>query len=140
MSVIQPQEAKRYRQATLVQVKGESMKTSQAENLLINLDSLTECKGSIGFKIAYNIRKLSDELREYVQFKQELFKKYGEEVEGNLVINKESENFPLFVKELNELDQEIEIPLMKFSEKDLIDSGLSAKQMSLIWELVDGND
>ena len=120
--------------------KGESMKTSQAENLLINLDSLTECKGSIGFKIAYNIRKLSDELKEYVQFKQELFKKYGEEVEGNLVINKESENFPLFVKELNELDQEIEIPLMKFSEKDLIDSGLSAKQMSLIWELVDGNN
>ena len=116
------------------------MKTSQAENLLINLDSLTECKGSIGFKIAYNIRKLSDELREYVQFKQELFKKYGEEVEGNLVINKESENFPLFVKELNELDTDIEIPLTKFSEKDLIDSGLSAKQMSLIWELVDGNN
>ena len=116
------------------------MKTSQAENLLINLDSLTECKGSIGFKIAYNIRKLSDELREYIQFKQELFKKYGEEVEGNLVINKESGNFPLFIKELNELDQEIEIPLMKFSEKDLIDSGLSAKQMSLIWELVDGKN
>ena len=140
MSVIQPQEAKRYRQATLVQVKGESMKTSQAEQLLINLDSLTECKGSIGFKIAYNIRKLSDELKEYVQFKQELFKKYGEEVEGNLVINKESENFPLFVKELNELDTEIEIPLMRFTEKDLIDSGLSAKQMSLIWELVDGKN
>ena len=140
MSVTQPQEAKRYRQAILVQVKGESMKTSQAEQLLINLDSLTECKGSIGFKIAYNIRKLSDELREYVQFKQELFKKYGEEVEGNLVINKESENFPLFVKELNELDTEIEIPLMRFTEKDLVDSGLSAKQMSQIWELVDGKN
>ena len=140
MSVIQPQEAKRYRQAILVQVKGESMKTSQAEQLLINLDSLTECKGSIGFKIAYNIRKLSDELKEYVQFKQELFKKYGEEVEGNLVINKESENFPLFIKELNELDTEIEIPLMKFNEKDLVESGLTAKQMAQIWELVDGNN
>lgn len=116
------------------------MKTSQAEQLLINLDSLTECKGSIGFKIAYNIRKLSDELREYVQFKQELFKKYGEENDGQLVINRESPNFSFFVKELNDLDQEIEIPLMKFTEKDLVDSGLSAKQMSLIWELVDGND
>ena len=116
------------------------MKTSQAEQLLINLDSLTECKGSIGFKIAYNIRKLSDELREYVQFKQELFKKYGEENDGQLMINRESPNFSSFVKELNELDQEIEIPLMKFTEKDLVDSGLSAKQMSLIWEIVDGND
>ena len=116
------------------------MKTSQAEQLLINLDSLTECKGSIGFKIAYNIRKLSDELREYIQFKQELFKKYGEEIEGNLVINKESENFPLFIKELNELDTEIEIPLMRFTEKDLSESGLSAKQMSLVWELYDENN
>ena len=116
------------------------MKTSQAEQLLINLDSLTECKGSIGFKIAYNIRKLSDELKEYVMFKQELFKKYGEENDGQLVINRESPNFSSFVKELNELDTEIEIPLMRFTEKDLVDSGLSAKQMSLIWELVDGND
>ena len=116
------------------------MKTSQAENLLINLDSLTECKGSIGFKIAYNIRKLSDELREYVQFKAELFKKYGEENDGQLMINRESPNFSSFIKELNDLDTEIEIPLMKFTEKDLVDSGLSAKQMSLIWELVDGNN
>ena len=116
------------------------MKTSQAEQLLINLDSLQECKGSIGFKIAYNIRKLSDELKEYVMFKQELFKKYGEENEGQLVINRESPNFSSFVKELNELDTEIEIPLMKLTEKDLVDSGLSAKQMSLIWELVDGNN
>ena len=116
------------------------MKTSQAEQLLINLDSLTECKGSIGFKIAYNIRKLSDELKEYVQFKQELFKEYGEVKDGQLMISKESPYFSSFVEKLNELDQEIEIPLMKFGEKDLIDSGLSAKQMSLIWELYDGND
>ena len=83
------------------------MKTSQAEQLLINLDSLTECKGSIGFKIAYNIRKLSDELKEYVQFKQELFKKYGEEIEGNLVINKESENYRLLDKELNKINKKL---------------------------------
>ena len=120
--------------------KGESMKTSQADQLLINLDSLTECKGSIGFKIAYNIRKLSDELKEYVQFKQELFKKYGEEKEGQLMINRESPNFSSFMKELNELDTEIEIPLMRFTEKDLVDSGLTAKQMAQIWELVDGNN
>ncbi len=56
------------------------------------------------------------------------------------MINRESPNFSSFIKELNELDTEIEIPLLKFTEKDLIDSGLSAKQMSLIWELVDGND
>ena len=50
------------------------------------------------------------------------------------MINRESPNFSSFVKELNELDQEIEIPLMKFNEKDLVESGLTAKQMAQIWD------
>lgn len=113
------------------------MKTSQAEQLLINLDSLTECKGSIGFKIAYNIRKLSDELREYVQFKQELFKKYGEEKDGQLIVEKTSPHFEEFTKQLNELDLDVEFPFRKITEQELIDSGLSAKQMAMIWEMVE---
>ena len=116
------------------------MKTSQAEQLLINLDSLTECKGSIGFKIAYNIRKLSDELQEYVQFKQELFKKYGEEVDGQLSISKDSEHIQDFLTELKKLDVDIDAHLLKITEEELKDSNLTAKEMAMIWELYDGND
>ena len=116
------------------------MKTSQAENLLIKLDSLTECKGSIAFKIAYNIHKLSDELREYVQFKQELFKKYGTEIDGQLTISKDSEHIQDFLNELNKLDVDIEIPLLKITEEELKESNLTAKEMAMIWELYDGNN
>lgn len=114
------------------------MNYSQAESLAVALSSMLDCKGTVGLKIAYNLRKLNDELKEYHEFKQELFKKYGEEKEGNLVINKESENFPLFMNELKPIEsQEIEVNLRRFNESELAGSNLTAKQMSMIWELVD---
>lgn len=116
------------------------MKTSQAENLLINLNMLTECKGSIAFKIAYNIHKLTDELREYIQFKQELFKKYGTEVDGQLAISKDSEHIQDFLNELNKLDVDVDVHLLKINEEELKESNLTAKEMAMIWELYDGNN
>lgn len=116
------------------------MNTQKAESLLINLEQLENCKGSLGFKIAYNIRKLKEELREYFQFKEDIFRKYGNEVDGNLTISQESENFPLFIKELNELNTDIDISLMKISQKELEESNLTAKEMAMIWEIYDGND
>lgn len=117
------------------------MKYSQAEILAINLSTMLETKGVVGFKIARNLRMINDELREYYEYKQELFKKYGEEVDGNLVINKDSENYPLFLNEIKQIaETEVNFDFRKITEEELIDSGLSAKQMSLIWEIVDGND
>lgn len=116
---------------------GEKMKYSQAENLAIALNLLLDVKGSCGLKIARNLRMINDELREYYQFKAELFKKYGEEKDGQLIINKDDPNFPLFMKELNELDQDVDFNFRKITEEELIESGLTAKQMSIIWEMVE---
>lgn len=117
------------------------MNYSQAEILAINLSTMLETKGVVGFKIARNLRMINDELREYYEYKQELFKKYGEEVDGNLVINKDSENYPLFISEIKQIaETEVNFDFRKITEDELIDSNLTAKQMAQIWELVDGND
>lgn len=116
------------------------MKYSQAEQLGIAMYSLLETKGSCGLKIARNLRMIQDELKEYYQRKEELFKKYGEEKDGQLIVEKTSPNFEEFMKQLNELDLDVEFPFRKITEQELIDSGLSAKQMAIIWEMVDGND
>lgn len=114
------------------------MKYSQAENLAIALNTLTDIKGIVGFKIARNLRMIQDELREYYQFKEELFRKYGEEKEGSLVIDKDSENFPLFLKELQPLmDAEVSFDFRKITEQELIESGLTSGQMTLLWEMVE---
>lgn len=113
------------------------MKYSQAEQLGIAMVSLLDVKGSCGLKIARNLRMIQDELKEYYQRKEELFKKYGEEKDGQLIVEKTSPHFEEFSKELNELDLDVDFPFRKITEQELIDSGLSAKQMTLIWEMVE---
>ena len=109
------------------------MKQSEAKLLSISLKSMEE-KGKVAVKIARNIRMIDDELKEYYQYEAELFKKYGEEKDGQLIVEKTSPLFEEFSKELNELDLDVEFPFRKITEQELIDSGLSAKQMAMIWD------
>ena len=111
------------------------MKQSQAEQLSIALNSLMDEKGVVGLKIARNKRMIDDELREYYEFKQELFKKYGEERDGQLMISKDSENIDQFLAELKPLDeQEVDFDFRKITEDELAGSNLTARQMALIWD------
>ena len=111
------------------------MKLAQAELLSIALNSLMDEKGSVGLKLLRNKRMIDDELKEYYEFKQALFKKYGEELDGNLVVSKDSPDFDKFVAELKPLEeQEIEFNFRKITEEELAESNLSAKQMGIIWE------
>ena len=111
------------------------MNYKQAENLALSLSTMLDTKGVVGLKIARNLRMINDELKEYYEFKQELFKKYGEEKDGNLVISKDSENFPLFLKEVLPFEtQEVEFNFRKITESELAESGLTAGQMSAIWD------
>lgn len=110
------------------------MKYSQAEQLGISLFSLLDVKGSCGLKIARNLRMIQDELKEYYTRKEELFKRYGEEKDGQIIVQKDSPQFEEFNKELKALDLDVEFPFRKITEQELIDSGLSAKQMTLIWD------
>lgn len=111
------------------------MKTFEAEMLGISLETMMDTKGIVGLKIARNHRMIEDELKEYYQFKQELFKKYGEEKDGQLVISKDSENYPLFISELKPLEeQELNFSFRMIKEDELADSGLTARQMAMIWD------
>lgn len=114
------------------------MKQSQAELLSIALNSLMEEKGIVGLKLARNKRMIDDELKEYYEFKQELFKKYGEERDGQLMISKDSKNIDQFLAELKPLDeQEVDFDFRKITEDELAGSNLTARQMASIWEMVE---
>lgn len=118
-------------------VKGETMKSTQAETLALSLSLLGEVKGSAGLKIARNLRMINEELKEFYQFKQELFQKYGEEKDGQLIIQKDSPNYPLFLNELAKIDHEVNFDFRKLTDEELVESGLTANQMALIWEIVE---
>ena len=114
------------------------MTNQEAEKLLIDLSTMLDVKGIAGFKIARNMRMIQDELKEYVQFKEQLFRKYGEEKDGQLVVDKDNPNIAEFLHELEKLNQqEVNFDFRKITEEELAESGLTAKQISLIWEMVD---
>jgi len=107
----------------------------QAETLALDLQTMLDVKGITGFKIARNLRMIQDELREYVQFKEGLFRKYGEEKDGQLIVDKDSPNASDFMKELGKLNQqEVQFDFRKITEDELAESGLTAGQMGKIWE------
>lgn len=111
------------------------MTNQQAETLALNLQTMLDTKGITGFKIARNLRMIQDELREYIQFKEGLFRKYGEEKDDQLIVDKDSPNISEFLKELDKLNQqEVQFDFRKITEDELAESGLTARQMGLIWE------
>ena len=114
------------------------LKTIQADNLLSAFSMMMKnCKGIVGYALAKNVRLLNTELTEYNNIKQELFRKYGEEDKGQLVIKKESDNFQKYLEEIKPYnDIEIEIDFMKVKEKDLIDSGLTGEEMYLLLDYI----
>lgn len=116
------------------------MKISQAESLALSLSTMLDTKGVVGYKIARNLRMINEELRDYYEQKQKLFEKYGTEKDGQMVIERDTDEFKKFMEEFSPvMDQEVNFDFRKITEEELIDSGLSAKQMALIWEMVDAN-
>ena len=117
------------------------MKQSQAKLLSLSLNTMMEEKGVVGLKLMRNKRMIDDELKEYYEFEAELFRKYGEEKDGQLIISKDSENYQEFLKEIEPLNnQEVTFDFRKITEDELAQSNLTANQMAVIWEyMVDGN-
>ena len=112
------------------------MKTSQAKLLSLSLNTMMEEKGVVGLKLMRNKRMIDDELKEYYQLEADLFRKYGEEKDGQLVINKDSENYKKFMEEIEPLNnEEVTFNFRFIAEEELANSNLTANQMADIWEL-----
>lgn len=111
------------------------MKIKQADNIANVLQSMLQTKGVVGYKIARNLRMINEELKEYNDLKTELFHKYGEVQGDSLIINKDSENYPLYLEEIKPYEeQEVEFNFRKFTEEELQNSDLTAQDMYFLSE------
>ena len=111
------------------------MKISQANQLSESLSTMMNVRGKVGFKIAYNKRKIDEELREYLKFKQELFQKYGEEKDGVLQIFKGSDGYQKYLEEIAPIeDEDIKIDFKYFTEDELENADLTANQIYFLLE------
>ena len=109
------------------------MKLSQADTLLNILSTMLQTKGIVGFKIARNYRMITEELKEYNDKKMELFKKYGKEENGQLVINKLDDNYVKFMDEMKPYDeQEVNFDFKKITDEEFENGDLTAEQILIL--------
>lgn len=111
------------------------MNISQAEQLSISLSTMLSAKGIVGYKIARNLRMIEEELKEYHDIKAELFHKYGEEKDGQLIISKLSGNYLKYQSEIEEIEQqEVSFDFKAITDEELQNCDLNAQQMMFLME------
>lgn len=100
------------------------------ESLLV-LNQVEE-KGVLGFAIAQNRRKLSEEVKEYAQKRDELLAKYGtEEGEGRFRLG--SDAIPAFSQELRPYaEMTADVAVRQVSEEDFCSGSLTSSQMLVL--------
>lgn len=93
------------------------------ELMLEEMRAILPHRDKVGYVAARNTRKLTDNLTEYLKFKEELIKKYGavDEEKQTVSINPNSENFAAFTEEFDKIkDIEHEVELMKLPYEEVI--------------------
>lgn len=118
-----------------------TMTNEQAFSNMILLSGLNET-GKLGYAIAKNRRKLSEELSEYMGIRDSLVKKYGEEDKANPSNYKfTNETAKQLQDELSEYDTlSCDVDIMKVAPCDVYDSSLTSQQLfGLDWMIDDEN-
>ncbi len=95
--------------------------------------------GMLGYAIARNRQKLADEVREYSAKRDELLKKYGEDM-GDGKFNLDPKNAAAFLDELRPYSElEADVSVMQVAPEVFCGGSLTSSQMfTLGWMVKDG--
>jgi len=96
------------------------------------INSLIDCvdtSGKAGIAIAHNYRVMKDSVIEFADKKKEAIIKYGEKTETGFSVT-DPEKLEKFNKKMEEYGKmQVAVDIMKLTEEDLLDSGLTARQI-----------
>lgn len=89
-------------------------------NILNTLNKLTNITGKLGYAISKTRKKISQELEPFEEQQKLLIEKYGvQEESGRIVIKPQTENFKLFIQEIQPLAElPMEISFWQVSQED----------------------
>lgn len=104
----------------------------EMSNKLINLNDISDkVSGKLAYAVARNIRKISAEIIEFENIKNQLINKYGTADENGLSsVNVGTEGYEKFMDEIKEYTSiEHDIDIYKVSEDEIFKSDLNAKEI-----------
>jgi hypothetical protein len=120
------------------------LKNIQMEQMLTQLQPMLQFRDKLGYVAARNTRFLKDALAEFLSFKEELIRKYGEEEicegahTGRISISPDSPNFKAFTEEFEKIaDIEHEVELMTLTYDEVIGILSGEEMLALDWMLKD---
>lgn len=113
------------------------------EKILQYVDALGRCNSVTGFPgmiIAITRRKMSEEIAEYIQEKQRIFKKYGQKKDDGWIIPKDSPDFQKAMDEIMQMaTYQAEVNIPQFSENDFVQKfqsdSLTAENYEILYEI-----
>lgn len=114
----------------------------QMDDYFQRLNAISEkAKGRLGYAIARNLRKLSEELVEYQNLKDKTITKYGIVEDGVSRIQVGSAEYEKFLEDMKEfMDIQHDVQIFYVSEDNVINSDLNGKEMLAIDFMVKKED
>ena len=106
----------------------------QLQNYFDVLNNIaSKVTGKLAYLVTKNARKISEELQEYTDIRNNKLRQYGEERDGQISLSVDSENYPKFIAEMAEYDEiELELSFLMAEPADLYTSNLNAIEMDQI--------
>lgn len=120
-----------------------NIKNREADYYLSVLKTISkDVNGKFGYAVARNIRELNNSLKEYIQMKNELIIKYGEQKGNEFSLSQNSEKYKNFENELKPLAEiEHDIPIMLVAPEDVYSTSLTADKINCLFFMIkDGED
>ena len=102
----------------------------QLDTYMNVLSQCLDANGVVGFAIAHNFRKIKDQIKEYIDKKNEIIRKYGETRPNGDIAISDPEKLDLANNELEQYAKlEVSCDIMKVEEEAFRDCGLSARHI-----------
>ena len=119
----------------------KTMNIGFAVEALNTLNKVTNATGKAGFAVYKAIRILSEETQDFNKVREDLVKKYGEDMgDGKIGIKEESDGYQKFIEEINPiLSEDVKVNLTPLTEDEfekLADDNLTARDYFLLEALL----
>lgn len=126
-------------------MKNIKEKNSELESKLMSLQPLLQRRDIVGYAAARNTRTLMDTLTEYINFKNDIMCKYGEEEKdeegnptGKIYISSDNPDYDQILKDFTEIcNIEHDVQIMTLEYEKVIDVLSGEEILSIDWMLED---
>lgn len=101
-------------------------------------DISSKVKGKLGYAVARNIRKISDELIEFENIRLEHIRKYGtDNGNGECVIKKDTEEYDRFLTDMQEYATiSHDVDIYAVDAEIVMESDLTADEINMIYFMI----